>query len=101
MSLTWKQSALQSLLLLDEWRESNGWQPIGALLVEVVEEYFAQQNLSLYIPGRPVRIKGMQVSLRMTLIALKRSEPYKVFYRIHDGDIQVILIRHPRQKSIL
>jgi len=42
----------------------------------------------------------MPVELRMVLIAVGRSDPYKVFYRIDEERIEIFLVRHPHQKPL-
>ncbi|OAB48001.1 hypothetical protein [Paenibacillus antarcticus] len=79
MNIIWKQTALQSLIQLDMWREDNGWSAIGEHLVEVIENYFVKQEMSIYIPGKVVAIKGVPIHMRMVLISPGKSEPYKVF----------------------
>ncbi len=37
MMIIWKQTALQSLIRLDVWREENGWSAIAEHLVEIIE----------------------------------------------------------------
>lgn len=101
MKMIWKQTALQSLIKLDVWREKNGWPAIGEHLVEIIESYFYHQDLSVFLPGRSVSIKGMPVDMRMTLIRPGKSDPYKVFFRYNQDVIEVFLIRHPYQKSLL
>ncbi len=39
--------------------------------------------------------------MRMTLIRQSKSDPYKVFYRYYQDSIEIFLIRHPYQKSLL
>ncbi|WP_080837389.1 type II toxin-antitoxin system RelE/ParE family toxin [Cohnella massiliensis] len=101
MRIIWKQSALQSLIKLDVWREENGWPGIAEHLVEIIELYFYKQDVSVFLPGRGVSIKGMPVHMRMTLIRPGKSDPYKVFYRYNQDAIEIFLIRHPYQKSLL
>jgi hypothetical protein len=60
MKVVWKQSSFNSIIELDTWRENNGWSPIGEHLVEIIEAYFLQQDLSRFTPGRVVAISGMQ-----------------------------------------
>jgi hypothetical protein len=92
--------ALQSLIKLDLWREENGWSAIAEHLVETIETYFHKQDMSIYIPGRGVSIKGMPVNMRMTLITRGKTDPYKVFFRYDKDEIEIFLIRHPHQKSL-
>lgn len=101
MKITWKYTALQALFKLDLWREDNGWPNISDYLVEIIESYLNQQELLIYIPGRIVSVKGMPVNMRMVLISPNKSDPYKVFYRYRDKEVEIFLIRHPYQKSLL
>lgn len=39
--------------------------------------------------------------MRMALISLGKSDPYKVFFRNSEDEIEIFLIRHPYQRSIL
>lgn len=82
-------------------REENGWPAIAEHLVEIIELYFYQQDVSVFVPGRGVSIKGMPVNMRMTLVRLGKSDPYKVFYRYNQDVIEIFLLRHPYQKSLL
>jgi len=101
MRIIWKQSALQSLIKLDVWREENGWPAIAEHLVEILETYFHQQDVSVFLPGKGVSIKEMPVNMRMTLIRVGKSNPYKVFYRYNQNAIEIFLIRHPHQRPLL
>ncbi|WP_378107641.1 hypothetical protein [Cohnella cellulosilytica] len=92
---------MQSLIKLDAWREENEWPAIAEHLVEIIESYFNQQDVSVFLPGREVSIKGMPVNMRMTLVRPGKSDPYKVFYRYNGDAIEIFLIRHPYQKSLL
>lgn len=73
MRIIWKQTALQSLIRLDVWREENGWSAIAEHLVEIIESYFSQLDVSVFLPGWGVSIKGMPVNMRMTLIRPGKS----------------------------
>lgn len=43
----------------------------------------------------------MPVDLRMVLISIGKSEPYKIFYRAtNEEEVEIFLIRHPRQKQL-
>ncbi|CAM3239670.1 hypothetical protein FITA111629_11880 [Filibacter tadaridae] len=79
----------------------NGWIPIGGHLVEVIESFFSCQDIFLYEPGRIVAIEGMTIDMRMVLISPGKVDPYKVFYRLEENQIQIYLVRHPHQKSLL
>ena len=100
MKIIWRSSAVQSLIRLDNWRKDNGWPEIAKHLVEVIESYFQHLDFDVYVPGRVVTIKNLPVNMRLTLISLGKSEPYKVFYRLGRDEIDIFLIRHPRQKSL-
>ncbi|EEG76055.1 type II toxin-antitoxin system RelE/ParE family toxin [Dethiobacter alkaliphilus] len=100
MKVKWRASAVTSLLELDKWRKTLELTPIAKHLKGKVEEYFLKQDLSLYVPGRQVAIKNMPTDLRIVLLSIGKSEPYKVFYRVSGYDIEIILIRHPRQKQL-
>ncbi len=100
MIVKWRKSAIKSLIQLDEWRKTNDLLPIARYLKERINEYFVKQNFSVYLPGRTVVIKKMPVELRMVLISVGKSEPYKLFFRVANGDVEIFLIRHPRQKQL-
>jgi len=100
MKVTWRKSAVESLVEQDEWRKSIELEPIAAFIMHTVDLYFNQQNFSIHIPGRRVIIQGVPVELRMALIAIGRSDPYKVFYRIYEEHIEIFLVRHPHQKPL-
>ena len=100
MRVTWRKSAVQSLLELDRWRKTLELLPIARHLKERIEEYFIKQDFSVHVPGKPVTIRKMPVDLRIVLLSIGKSEPYKVFYRITGDDVEVFLIRHPRQRPL-
>lgn len=100
MKVVWRKSAIDSLLELDRWRESIELPKIAPYLKDMIQVYFKEQKFSLYLPGRPVNLQQEQVDLRMVLIALGKSDPYKVFYRVKEEKIEIFLVRHPRQKTI-
>lgn len=100
MKVSWRKSAIDSLLELDRWRESIELPKIAPYIKDTIQHYFREQKLSLYLPGRPVYLQQEQVDLRMVLIALGNSDPYKVFYRVGEETIEIFLVRHPRQKPI-
>ncbi len=100
MKIVWRKSAISSLLELDRWRNSIELPPIADYLKDTVQTYFEQQDFSIYIPGRQVLLQQMPVDLRMVLISVGKSDPYKVFYRITSDQIEVFLIRHPHQKLL-
>lgn len=44
---------------------------------------------------------GYPVDLRMLLISVGSSDPYKIFYRLVNlNNVEVFLVRHPRQESL-
>ncbi|WP_400247642.1 hypothetical protein AB3U99_11240 [Niallia sp. JL1B1071] len=100
MKIVWRRSAITSLLALDRWRGSIELPPIAPYLKDTIQKFFAKQDLSIYIPGRHVLIQKMPVDLRMVLVSVGKSDPYKVFYRITTNEIEIFLIRHPHQKSL-
>ncbi len=100
MKIAWRMSAISSLLSLDQWRESIDLQPIAAYLKDAVESYFLHKDFSIHLPGRHILVKGMPVDLRMVLISLGKSDPYKIFYRVKQNQVEIFLIRHPNQKSL-
>lgn len=69
-------------------------------MVEIIESYFLQQDMSIYVPGRIVSVNGMPVNMRMVLISAGKSDPYKVFFRIDGNHLEIFLVRHPYQKSL-
>jgi hypothetical protein len=101
MKLIWKSPAVKSLFKLDLWRRENGWEPISSLLVDNIHIYFMKQDPTIYVLGRRVSIKGLPVNMRMALVSVGKSDPYKVFFRQTKINIEIYLIRHPYQKSLL
>ncbi|MDC3423466.1 hypothetical protein NC797_02965 [Aquibacillus sp. 3ASR75-11] len=100
MKTVWRKSAITSLVELDQWRNSFELPPIASYLKDTIQLYFAKQDFSIYIPGRHVLIRKMPVDLRMVLISIGKSDPYKVFYRITTNQIEIFLIRHPHQRLL-
>lgn len=100
MEIYWRESAIRSLKQLDKWRESIDLPPIANYLKKTVEIYFREQDYSFYIPGREVLIRKMPIDLRIVLISVGASDPYKIFYRKAEASIEIFLIRHPYQKPI-
>jgi hypothetical protein len=98
VKIVWRKSAITSLVALDRWRDSIELPPISSYLKKTIQFYFTKQDFSVYIPGRHVLIQKMPVDLRMVLISIEKSDPYKVFYRITMNQIEIFLIRHPHQK---
>src|SRR5699024_12172253 len=89
-----------ALPILDQWRETIELPPLATHLKDTIHAYFENQDPTLYIPGRQVVIQGLPVDLRMTLISIGKSDPYKVFYTQTSKNIEVFLIRHPHQKPL-
>lgn len=100
MKIVWRKSAITSLLKLDRWRETLELPPVAPYLKDTIQFYFEKQDFSIFVPGRHVLIRQMPVDLRMVLISIGKSDPYKVYYRITTNQIELFLIRHPHQKSI-
>ncbi|WP_034750710.1 hypothetical protein [Halalkalibacter wakoensis] len=75
-------------------------QPIAGYLKNTIDVFFEHQDFSIYIPGRHVLIKNLPDDLRMVLVSAGKSDPYKVFYPITGGSVEIFLIRHPHQKPI-
>lgn len=100
MKIRWRNSAAQSLIELDNWRISMDLPKIGKLLQNNINSYFNEQDFAFYIPGKIVFIDGLPVELRMVLLSVGRSEPYKVFYRIRSEYVEIFFIQHPRQKPL-
>ena len=100
MKIVWRKSAITSLLELDRWRKSIDLPPVASYLKDTIQFYFDKQDFSIYIPGRHVLIRQMPLDLRIVLIPIGKSDPYKVYYRITTNQIELFLIRHPLQKAI-
>lgn len=100
MKVLWRKSAIESLLELDRWRSKVELPPIAIYLKDTIQTYFEQQELMLYIPGRLVFIQKMPVELRLVLVSVGKSDPYKVFCRINREHLETFLVRHPHQKSM-
>src|SRR5690625_4771339 len=100
MKVLWRKSAVESLVELDEWRKGIELETIAEYIMSTVNLYFNQQYFSIHIPGRQVIIQEIPVELRMVLIAVGKSDPYKVFYRIDEERIEIFLVRHPHQKPL-
>lgn len=100
MKILWRKSAITSLLELDRWRGSIELPPIAPYLKDTIHQYFANQDFTIHIPGRHILIQKMPVDLRMVLVFIGKSDPYKVFYRITTSQIEIFLIRHPHQNSL-
>lgn len=97
----WHPKAVEDLHNLDRWRTSVSLPPIGDYLLFHVTNYFRRQSPKKCVPGRPVLIKGEAVDLRIALVQVgRRTEPYKIFFRVTDNAFEVRRIRHPRQADI-
>lgn len=101
MRVHWRKSAVRSLIDLDRWRKELDLQPIAGYLRNYVKEYFQKQDFTIYVPGSTVFIEGYPTDLRMALITVGKVDPYKVFYRHSQNTVEIFLIRHPRQRSLL
>lgn len=98
--IRWTEKALDDLERIDQWREERlDLPPVGPALVTLIDRYFTQVDLSLYLPGTPVQVQGELISLHMLLLRLKRTDPYRLFYRpIRQENLaEIRRIRHPRQ----
>ena len=89
MIVKWRRSAIESIQLLDRWRNSIELLPIGQHLKDTVELYFEKQDFTLFIPGRQVMVRNLPVDLRMVLVSVGKSDPYKIFYRLVGRDVEV------------
>jgi hypothetical protein len=102
MKIHWRRSAIHSLLNLDLWRKEIELPSIALYLRNHINQHFQMQDFSVYVPGNAVFIEGYPVDLRMLLISVGTSDPYKVFYRLNmDNAVEIFLVRHPRQRSLL
>ena len=100
MRIHWRRSAVDSLIFLDKWRREIELKPIASFLREHINNYLQGQDFSIYVPGKAVVLKGYPVNLRMLLISVGKSDQYKVFYRITKDEIEIFLLRHPRQNQM-
>ena len=82
MKVLWRKSAIQSLLELDKWRATVELPHISPYLKASFEFYFQLIDYSVYILGKTVYIKSYPVDLRMVIISVGKSDPYKVFFRL-------------------
>jgi hypothetical protein len=101
MKVKWRKSAVIALIKLDRWRSGLELSPISQHLRGTINHYFLKQDFSVFVPGRQVFIGGQTVNLRMVLISVGKSDPYKVFYRYVESDIEIFLVRHPYEKPVL
>lgn len=92
MKIYWRRKAIQSLTDLDNWRITFDLPKIGRFLQKNIENYFKNQDLSVYIPGKTVFIKGLPIELRMALLSVGQSEPYKIYYRLTSGNVEISLL---------
>jgi hypothetical protein len=100
MKVIWRKSSIISLLELDRWRSTIELPNIAPYLKNSIELYFETKDFSVHIPGRVVYLKNQPVDLRMVLISVGKSDPYKVFYRLTSSDLEIFLVRHPHQKPL-
>jgi hypothetical protein len=70
MKIVWRKSAIESLLELDRWRSSIELSPIALYLKETIQQYFSNQDFTIYIPGRHVLIQKMPQDLRIVLVSI-------------------------------
>lgn len=99
----WRKKALDDLGRLDRWREEDlNLPPIGPAILMLVEEYFGKVDLQHVLPGVPVELDQEQLDIRLLLLPIGRSDPYKVFFRVlPESDVcEVRRVRHPRQKPL-
>lgn len=54
MKIQWRKSAIQSLIELDQWRETIELPSIAMFLKNAIELYFEKWDFSVCVPGRPV-----------------------------------------------
>lgn len=102
-TVKWRKKALDDLDRLDQWREDElGLPPIAPAILIMAEEYFNLVDLQSHLPGTPVVIGGERSEMRLLLLRVGRSEPYKVFFRIlmTDNACEVRRVRHPRQRPL-
>jgi hypothetical protein len=100
MKVVWRRSAIISLLDLDRWRSTVDLPSISSFLRDSIESYFYMHDYTINIPGRDVYIRNFPVDLRMILITVGKSDPYKVFFRLTATRIEIFLVRHPHQKPL-
>lgn len=99
-SARFSEGAIKQLAGHDSWRVKNEWEPIALEIYDAVLTYFQPHNpdeTPHYLPGRPAKLRGEPVDLRMVTVTV-RSKPFLVFFRYRDGIFQVRRIHHPRAK---
>lgn len=102
-SVRFLRKALADLERLDLWREEElELPPVGPALVILIDQYFAKVDLDEFRPGAPVEVAGEPTGLLLIHVRIKRSQPFKVFYRPVPGEnlAEIRRVRHPRQKEI-
>jgi hypothetical protein len=102
-AVRWRRKALDDLDSLDRWREEElSLSPISPAILALVEDYFSRLDLAHTRPGTPVELAGEPVDLLLLLVRVRRSEPYKVFFRVfrHDNMAEIRRVRHPRQRPL-
>jgi hypothetical protein len=100
MKVLWRKSAIDSLIELDKWRLTVDLPKIASYLKESIEYYFFNKDFTIHFPGKTVYINNYPVDLRMVLISVGKSDPYKVFFRLTSCSVEIFLIRHPHQKLL-
>lgn len=99
----WRKRALDDLDRLDQWREDDlNLPPIGPAILMFVEEYFRKVDLEHVLPGVPVDLGDEKLEIRLFLLPIGRSDPYKVFFRVlHEAGVcEIRRVRHPKQKPL-
>ena len=102
-NVEWTMKALTDLDRIDAWREEDlDLPPISGVIMDLVKHKFAGFDLQRFRLGTPVTVRGEPRDLFLCLVNLKKSEPYKIFYRIlgQTGIAQIRRVRHPRQKPL-
>jgi|GEM_PF-3643051 len=100
-SVEWTRKALSDLDRTDAWREEDlDLPPISAVIMDLVRHKFAGLDLERIQLGTPVTVRGEARDLFICLVHLKKSEPYKVFYRVDHGVVQMRRVGHPRQRLL-
>lgn len=100
MKIQWRKSAVLSLMELDRWRMGIELPPIAPFLRKQINQYFMKQDFSVYVPGREVYLDDYPIGLRMLLISAGTSDPYKVFFQQIEHNVEIYVVRHPRQKPL-
>lgn len=97
----WTRKALSDLDRIDAWREEElDLPPISEVIMDLTRHKFARLDVQRFHVGTPVTVRGEPRDLLLCLVHLKKSEPYKVFYRAEHGVVQIRRVRHPRQNAL-